>query len=227
MEDILADSDVRSRQAELVDDEILTNPITIVGCGAIGSFTALAIAKMGFHDITVYDNDKVSTENISNQFYRYKDIGFNKASALCHMIEDFENILIKPVTDKWIPSLSEYLTPYVIMAVDSMTVRTLLYKSILKNPDIKGFIDGRMGGQQAEIYTIGNNRYERGIYKNYLWKEEEASELRCTQKAVMYNVLWIASLIANNLRLMMENKPYKNTMIMDFENTEHQNITHK
>ncbi len=217
---------IRSRQADLVDREIFSNPITIIGAGAIGSFTALTLAKMGFHSIEVYDDDDVSVENISNQFYRYSDIGRNKANALAQMLFDFEGIDIVPFSIRW--ERGDMLNPYVIMAVDSMTVRKRIFEDIKGSSSVKGFVDGRMGGQQAEIYTINaKRRAEKAVYEQYLWAEEEASVLPCTQKAVMYNVLFIASMIANNLRLLMEDKPYPKVQLMDFENVVLNTVKHE
>jgi len=215
----------RSRQADLVNPDIFKNPITVIGCGAIGSFTTLTLAKMGFHDITVYDHDSVGEENISNQFYRYLDIGNNKAQALQDMIQEFENIDITSNSCKW---ERQPLSGHIVMAVDSMTVRKNIFDAIRRNANVTGFIDGRMGGQQAEVFTVDLMQSEhKRIYLQYLWSDVEASELPCTQKAVMYNVLWIASQIANNTRLLMEGKPIHNVMRMDFENVNHINVVHK
>jgi len=215
----------RSRQAALVNPEIFVNPITVIGCGAIGSFTTLTLAKMGFHKLTVIDYDTIGEENISNQFYRYSDIGKNKADALRDMIHDFEDINIHAIDVPWTNVYG--LEGHIIMAVDSMSVRKHIYDAIKRNIDVDSFIDGRMGGQQAEVYTVDLTKAEdKRIYLQYLWSETEASELPCTQKAVMYNVLWIASMIANQTRLLMEGKRIHNVMRMDFENANHMNVVH-
>ena len=213
---------IRSRQQELVDSAIFTEPITIIGCGAIGSFTALTLAKMGFHTITAYDGDSVSVENISNQFYRYADINDNKAAALSDMIREFEGIDIPVYSRHW--TREDVLSGTVIMAVDSMNARKQIYERIKGNRGVHNFIDGRMGGQQAEVYAFNNVQEQRAIYERYLWAESDASELRCTQKAVMYNVLFIASAISNTLRLILEQKPYKHIVLMDFENQAQINV---
>jgi hypothetical protein len=215
-------TDVRSRQAELVDEAILTEPIKIIGCGAIGSFTALTLAKMGFHNIELWDNDLVSEENISNQFFSYDNIGDNKALATYRMLHKFEDIEVTYHECLW--TRSHILNGTVVMAVDSMTARGNIYDKVAGNRSVHNFIDARMGGQQAEIYAFRNVEDERAKYCNYLWPEEEASELRCTQKAVMYNVLWISSAVANTLRLMLEYKPYNNIVLMDFENQEQHKV---
>ena len=212
----------RSRQADLVDRRIFDNTITVIGCGAIGSFTTLTLAKMGFKHIKVFDNDTVEEENIANQFYRYSDIGTTKTNALSNMIQDFEQLIITPCNMLWTKDIG-IDTEYVVMAVDSMTVRKEIYDTISRDVMIDGFVDGRMGGQQAEVYAAKTTAQKK-FYKSYLWDESEASELPCTQKAVMYNVLWIASTIANTLRLMMEDKPFRPAMYMDFENQVQNNL---
>lgn len=223
-EPILDMTEARSRQAELVDSEIFTNPITVIGAGAIGSFTVLTLAKIGFTNITVYDDDIVSVENISNQFYRYRDIRTLKTIALRDMVRDFERITIQAWSSKWNRAIP--IKGYIIMAVDNMAVRNEVYKFVKRNADVYGFIDGRMGGQQAEVYSVDLLQPEqKKVYEKYLWSDTEASDLPCTQKAVMYNVLWIASMIVNNLRLMLEEKPFPQVMHMDFENVNHMNVT--
>ena len=57
------------RQFDLIPEDVLGEPITIIGVGAIGSWTTLALAKMGFQNLTVFDDDKVSIENMNSQFY--------------------------------------------------------------------------------------------------------------------------------------------------------------
>ena len=49
------------RQLDILPPEQTITPITIIGAGAIGSFVALSLAKMGFDDITVYDFDKIES----------------------------------------------------------------------------------------------------------------------------------------------------------------------
>lgn len=219
-------TEARSRQSDLVDSAIFEEPITVIGAGAIGSFVVLTLAKMGFKRISVYDNDTVGVENISNQFYPYDSVGTSKAYALANMIRDFERLSINVRNFLW--TAEHRLSGYVIMAVDTMAVRNQIYRAVKRNSDVYGFIDGRMGGQQGEVYTVDLlDTEQKKVYEKYLWSDTEASELPCTQKAVMYNVLWIASMISNNLRLMLESKPFPKVMHMDFENVNHMNVTHE
>ena len=207
---------VRSRQAELVDEDILKTPITIIGAGAIGSFTALALAKVGFHRLEVYDDDVVSLENIANQFYRYADIGRPKVEALQAMLQDFEGISIEVLPERWKPK--DRVDTCLVMAVDNMTTRQAAFANVRRSRT-RVLIDGRMGGQQAEVYTVDlKNQAAKEGYEKYLYSEHEVVDLPCTRKSVLYNVLWISSTITNNLRLVLEGKPYPPVLWYDFEN---------
>ena len=209
-----------TRQSRLVDSSILTCPLTIIGAGGIGSFTTLTLAKMGFENITVMDDDTVEEHNIPNQFYRYKDLTNSKVEALKQIIHDFTKNEISISNYRFEKETIISWDGLWIMAVDNMVTRKNIYDLAYKHHNlITGIIDGRMGGQQAEVYTVNmQNRMERAAYKNTLWEEAETAQVPCTERAVIYNVLWIASTIANSVRLLLEKKPYRPIQIMDFEN---------
>jgi tRNA A37 threonylcarbamoyladenosine dehydratase len=58
------------RQQELVNQERPANPqVTVIGCGAVGSFTALSLCKSGIGHLTLIDPGTVNQENLPNQFY--------------------------------------------------------------------------------------------------------------------------------------------------------------
>lgn len=63
-----------SRHFDILRPDKLHEPIYLIGAGAIGSFLALALVKMGFTRIQIWDHDMVSEENASNQLYsRYRE----------------------------------------------------------------------------------------------------------------------------------------------------------
>jgi molybdopterin/thiamine biosynthesis adenylyltransferase len=204
-----------TRQEDLVSSKIFNTPITIIGGGGIGSFTTLALAKMGFKDIAVYDDDIVEEHNIPNQFYPISTIGLEKVLALKAVVHSFTETDIITHTKRWDKSI-QLTSGIVISAVDTMAVRTELYNALNATKCI--FIDGRMGGHQLEIRTCQmGDKEDMKRYKKTLWKDSDTSPLPCTQKAVMYNVLMIASLIANQCRLTLEHKKYNREIIYDFE----------
>ncbi|KKK73235.1 hypothetical protein LCGC14_2895880, partial [marine sediment metagenome] len=75
-----------SRQMGIVDPGKLDIPIAVVGAGGIGSWTTLALTRMGCNDITVIDFDKVEAHNVGSQIFTEDDIGKTKVEALADKI---------------------------------------------------------------------------------------------------------------------------------------------
>jgi len=207
-----------TRQADLIKCDMRT-PITVVGAGGIGSFTVLTLAKMGFNDITVYDFDKVEEHNLSSQFYRTEDLGSYKVDALLEIVESFADVELRVVAERFEPASFE-MPPggVLIAAVDTMLVRRELYDWFIEHPDCALFVDGRMGADQAEVYTV--DREHHNDYASRLWLDSETAALPCTSKATMYNVLTIASLIANHVRLSLMNEPVRWAVVVDNRNVQ-------
>ena len=208
------------RQKDLVDAKIFKTPISIVGIGGIGSFLTLTLAKMGFEDISVYDDDTVEDHNLPNQLYRTKDRGFSKTSGLFDMVDTFTGVNIKPYNKKWLTKDSR--KGVLISAVDNMDTRQAMFIHAVSNKQtIPLFMDGRMGRLQAEVYTVKTDKKsDIKTYEKRLWRPDQVAPLRCTEKAIIYNVLFIASMICSQLKLALEGKIYKPAIIADLENTD-------
>lgn len=192
-----------TRQIDLIPLKVLGEKITIIGAGAIGSFTALGLAKMGFGNLTVMDFDKVDTVNMNSQFYRFQDIGKPKVQALFDIIKDFANIQITAVNDAYTGAT---LNGIVISAVDSMATRKTLWEN---SKAAKMFIDARMGAEFAALYTMSPNKKQDIIgYENTLYTDEEAVETPCTQKATIYTVQLIAGQVCKIIKDIVLDSPY-------------------
>ena len=69
------------RQQDLCPVQALQDlHVTMVGCGAVGSFTALALSKMGVGSMTLYDPDTVEVHNLPVQMFTNADLGRPKVS---------------------------------------------------------------------------------------------------------------------------------------------------
>lgn len=209
-----------NRQADLVDSTIFKTPIYLIGAGGIGSFTALTLAKMGFKQLNIWDPDEVENHNLPNQFYQIQDVGRTKLGALLPIIyrfTDCRSMMMCP--HEW--QNNHKLNGLVIMAVDSISVRDEIFQHVKDNKKVIGFIDGRMGGQNAEVYTINPKEQQwMKFYDSRLWDSRDVDDVPCTERAIIYNVCWIASVICNQARLYLEGKIYKRGIMMDFENME-------
>jgi len=189
-----------TRQVDLIPVSKLGLPIKIIGAGAIGSFAALQLAKMGFTDLEVWDFDSVSIENMSCQFYRFKDIGKPKVQALAELIKDFTGVDIVVHNEKFTAQLEHQ--GVVLMAVDSMKARSDIWADISrKSFMVKAVIDPRMGAEDALMYVMSPwADKDKEDYKNTLYTDKEAVQERCTAKATIYTANLLSALVSKAIK---------------------------
>ena len=56
-------------------NKVKNKEVHIIGVGAVGSFIALTLAKLGLQKLTIWDFDTVEETNVANQVYTQKDVG--------------------------------------------------------------------------------------------------------------------------------------------------------
>jgi len=199
------------RQKDLIPEEVLNMPITVIGAGAIGSFTVLALAKMGFENITVFDDDTIEVENLNAQFYRHDDVGSKKVDALQEIVEDFTGVKITKKDRIFSKEHGDLPRPGVmITAVDNMRTR----REVLELCEKTGMntslvIDPRMSAEFAALYTYEPTSKDRMYaYATTLFSDREAVQEPCTAKSTMYCVLAISSLVAATVKQKLTGKNY-------------------
>jgi len=203
-----------TRQLEIIPVKVLNEKITIIGAGAIGSFTALTLAKMGFENITVYDDDTIEDENINSQFFRLSDVGRRKVEALRDLIEDFTGVNIS-----YFPSRYEggKIKGIVISAVDSMEARRLIWEEH-KDFSIgtRLVIDPRMGAEQALCYAMNPlSNKDIASYEKTLYSDEDAVQERCTAKSTVYCALSLSAHVVKVVKDFLCNDE-KYTRVMEW-----------
>ena len=186
---------------------ILGEKITVIGAGAIGGWAVLALAKMGFSNITVYDFDKVDTVNLNSQFYRVKDVGQPKVTALANLVMDFTGVQIVARNEKYTGGT---FPGTVIAAVDSMAVRKLIWQEHAgKSPLTRMIIDPRMGAEQALLYAMNPNiEKDREDYAKTLYSDTEAVQERCTAKATIYTANLLSGLVVKCVKDILTKPDY-------------------
>jgi len=183
------------RQRDILPTEKLARlAVTVIGCGAVGSFTVLTLAKMGLGDITVYDGDKVEEHNLPNQWYRPDHIGWNKTDALWDILVDFTGVELKANAYHY---SRETLRGIVICCVDSMDTRLKIWREVKKfEPEL--YIDARMGAEVGKIHIVHPSlptscrKYESDLYPS-----SEAFQAPCTAKATIYCAAGLAAFIGS------------------------------
>lgn len=203
------------RQWEIIPMEKLGMPITIIGAGSVGSFTAFTLAKMGFCDIKVIDFDKVEIENMSSQLYRPSDIGKQKVAALKELIKTFCDTDIEVVDGKYDGSV---LPGIVIMAVDSMAVRSAIWKAHAEVAiGTQLIVDGRMGAETAICFAMQPlDPTDCVSYAKTLYTDEKAVQERCTAKATGYCSLSLAAHIAKVVKDFVCNEDHNYIRVMEW-----------
>lgn len=196
-----------TRQLDLLPLECLGEPITIIGAGAVGGWTALALTKMGFENVSVWDPDTVSVENLNCQFFRHRDVGEPKVGCLIYQIQDYSNI-----------GISGYLMRYegerafpgiVISAVDNMATRRLIWEAHLGSPLTRAIIDPRMGAETALLYVMKpSDPDDCRAYEKTLYSDDNAVREPCTRKSTAYCALPLAGLVAAQVKALVTGSQY-------------------
>lgn len=188
-------------------------PVTVIGVGGIGSPTVLALSKMGVQPITVFDDDTVETHNLPNQIYRLDDVGKPKTEALAETVAAYAGMTLN-VNGRF---ERQPVSGVAVSAVDSMEARAAIWKRMRFNSRVLLYIDARMGAQVARIITVKPYDLDQvRWYESTLYSDEDADEARCTEKAIIYNVFLIASLIASQVKKFSSGEPIPRDIVFDF-----------
>lgn len=198
-----------TRQIDVLPPELLKGSITIVGCGAIGSWVTLALAKMGYTNISVYDHDTVNIENMNAQCFRFRDIGHNKAEALRDVVQDFTQVRIKAFPEKFEGKDVVARSGLLITAVDRMDVRKKIWEIAKTNYKIKAVIDPRMSLEDCLLYVMRPTRTQDCVsYPKTLYSDSEATQEPCTAKATAYTANMISGLVCKAIKNITVGEPY-------------------
>ncbi len=184
-----------TRQLDFIPMASLNAQINIVGAGAIGSWVALSLAKMGFIDITVWDDDEVSIENMNCQFYPMTMIGRPKVEALASMVELFTGTKIE--TKRRYDG--QPLHGIVVSALVNMATRRLIFDKRVANTT--WIVDPRMSLEAASIFNCDlRNPSMVEMYSKTFYSDSDAVQERCTAKSTIYTANLIAGLVCKSVK---------------------------
>lgn len=204
------------RQLDLVSPETLDVPIHLIGCGGIGSFTALVLSKMGVQQLHLYDPDAIEEHNLPNQLFRLRDVGRFKVEALQEIIQEFAGA---PVEIQPVEVEARRMTGVVISGVDSMRARKAIWaRSIRYRAGILRYLDARMGAEVARIYAVNpTDPDDIRLYEKTLYADEDAEVLPCTAAAIIYSGFAIASLIGNLVKRLATEEHLPREILLDLK----------
>ena len=218
--------DYLNRQSGLITNEERKLRITIIGVGGIGSHTALALARMGFHDLTLIDDDAVSLQNCSSQGFDMGDVGSYKVDVMRQKI--MRAVRCVPTIKKVrIDSTSDVLyTDVLIMAVDSMQARKEIFDVYFAKPDhhlkASHVINPSMGGEYMNIDCYDGDACDVGdeskAFADAWFTDDEGLQETCTTKATIYTTLLIAGTICKIVKDIATQNDYVKNITYDIKN---------
>lgn len=211
--------DLLRQLAILSEPEKLETPVTIIGAGGIGAPVTLLLAKMGMTNIEVWDDDVVEVHNLPNTLLPAEvwdekldrvdlTTGMPKVNALYELAWSMARVEIIDRVGRWPQDqttddfdliVEAGLPEIMISAVDTMQARHDIWDFIMDDPgDYPAlYIDCRMGGEFGELYAVVDKRPEYiKAYESHLLNEEDVPEAPCTARAIIYNAMMLASVVA-------------------------------
>ena len=141
---------------------LLRSRVTIVGCGALGGFASILLARVGIGSLVLCDDDVFEESNLNRQFFcDEKTIGRPKVDvAQENLIKIASHLLITPFAERATKeNLPHILTGSHLMVdcVDSVATRIMLDEAAvaLKIPYVHGALAGFEGFCGVSFVTEG------------------------------------------------------------------------
>lgn len=207
-----------TRQRDFFDPTESKARVTIVGCGGIGSATAVLLSKMGIPEITLIDPDILETHNLPNQFYPVSVeglLGEPKVDVLASVCKMFGYSEITTHQCR-IEDYSEKLSGIVVTGLDSMEARKNTWELVKKSAaGIQLLVDGRIGGQEIVVWSV-NPKLQRDVEeyeKNGLFSDNDGEEAPCTARAVIDVMSTIAGAMVSSVRIVAASSSTKRTPV--------------
>jgi hypothetical protein len=192
-------------------------PVSIIGCGSIGSFAALTLAKMGVSSFHLWDGDVVGVENIGCQNFGWRHLGMPKVEALRDILISDSPVEAKDVVlhNEFVGLDTKLPKIITIVGVDSMTARHIIWEKLKEKVPL--IVDGRIGGQIVRVFNVLPTEEYSIYYEKYLVSEEQALELPCTQRNVAYVANMVQAVVGRAVRNFITNGRVEKEFGIDVE----------
>lgn len=187
-------------------DRIKEQHIMLAGCGGIGSWTGLLLARLQPDRLFLYDPDTVEAVNMAGQLYGIDHFGELKVSSLANVVQRFSSFnRVFTVPGRY--SLDKGTSNVMICGFDNMEARATFFDAWLYHVDRQPmeqrkeclFLDGRLAAEEFQVLCIrGDDVYNIDRYrKEFLFSDAEAEETVCSYKQTSFMANMIASVMVN------------------------------
>lgn len=187
-------------------DCIKEQHVLLLGCGGIGSWTALLLSRLKINTLIIYDPDIVEANNMSGQLYKITDVGIAKVTAIAATMKEFSNFNSIITHIRPFSSLNT-ASDIMICGFDNMSARAVAFNAwtdlVARHTEEDTekclFIDGRLSADEFQVFAIqGNDEKAIAKYKEeWLFSDYEAEETVCSFKQTSFMANMIASVMVN------------------------------
>lgn len=190
------------RHSAWVSQSDLTEVVTIIGCGAVGSHVALCAAKMGCTKFRLFDADTVEEHNLPNQAFCLKHVGMEKTTALAEVLKEF-NPQIEVETHNTFFTTAEHkdlIEGPLVIATDSMSSRSDLLTAFTENYNISGVFEIRLGFDYGYVNVVDNlSKIACDKWAATLLPDSAVPEGPCNQKICTTLVQMTSALLVHKM----------------------------
>lgn len=189
------------RAAAWVGPAMLTDVVTIVGCGATGSYIAVALAKMGFTQFCIYDSDLVEPHNLPNQEYDSRHVGMLKVDALELKLMEFNPDITVTKNNEFFTSdtvISDFGP--VILTTDTNSSRVEIMNVCKGNLMVDHVFETRLGFHHGEVAIVDNHDSESvEKWLNTVKPDDEIPDGPCNERTCTTLVMMIAAFTVHQI----------------------------
>ena len=201
-------------------EDLGTDRVHIIGCGATGSTLAELLARFGITNMTLYDFDTVEGKNLANQMFLHRHIHMPKVDAVAEIVtginpEAAEDLRLE--SKGW---HGQRLAGYVFLCVDNIDLRREIAEKNRINPMIKAMFDFRLGLTDAQHYAARWNDLKAvdSFIATMSFSHDEVDEVRSACHEVLSVAPTIRVIVAHgvaNFVNFVKTKSLKKTVWID------------
>lgn len=199
--------------------------VVIIGCGAIGSNAAIALAKLGVKNFTLWDIDTVEGENVGVQAYDATHLGELKVDALADVLDKITagEARVSKHSSKFTPRTRLPRSADVVIAsLDNIPTREAVWARTKELPTKKHilYIDPRMAAELFDVKATVLNEIGRGFNKKTADEYErsfhkDVPPAPCGMVSTPYCAMACGAAVAATVKRFVSGEPIRTWTVMD------------
>lgn len=187
------------------EDLLAWDDVLIVGCGGIGSWLAVGLAKVGFKTFDLIDPDHVDDSNVATQVFTIDHTGISKVKALAAVLSKINpDVNIDRHERAWGASDKiDGLFKLICLVTDNIPSRKMVWEAVKRLPKETNplILDARTGLESVEVNIF---RREHPFAKDYdaslKAPLESYSTEGCGATSIPYNSMLCAAIAVSMVR---------------------------